>query len=211
MNDTIKDMFQEKNSKILRDKLLLDINNNIDSLKITIDNHMMLLLEKYLKKISTLFNELDIEYTISELDDLLKKNKEDIRKKVFELLEEKIEYVKNSETETESKDDLTLFQEKIDASTETFKVKFKSTLNEEIYINLKESILLKSKISSEDDLVSLSQLLNDYDNRMYSDTIDFIYYRDISLKNTTNATYERYVDMQSVSDKLPKIKIKESD
>ena len=52
MDNTIKSMFEEKNMKILINKLILDIDNNSNSLELTIKLKIPHLKYKLIKKLS---------------------------------------------------------------------------------------------------------------------------------------------------------------
>ena len=70
MDNTIKSMFEEKNMKILINKLILDIDNNSNSLELTIKLKIPHLKYKLIKKLSKLYNEEGVDYTVSELTEL---------------------------------------------------------------------------------------------------------------------------------------------
>ena len=71
MNNAIADIFKEKNEKIYIEKLLLDIDNNLDSLKLTISNYLFLYTSKMIRKISAFFNEAEIEYKMQDLSKII--------------------------------------------------------------------------------------------------------------------------------------------
>ena len=62
MDNTVRQLFEEKNKKILLDKLLLDIENNSHSLSLTVNNKILLSSQKLIKKINDVFMEYHVKY-----------------------------------------------------------------------------------------------------------------------------------------------------
>lgn len=75
MNETLDKLFYEKNKEILKNKLILDINNNTDSLKLTLSNVIMLEMNKLYKNLIKLFEENGIKYSKVELKNLIEDEK----------------------------------------------------------------------------------------------------------------------------------------
>lgn len=75
MNETLDKLFYEKNKEILKNKLILDINNNTDSLKLTLSNVIVLEMNKLYKNLIKLFEENGIKYSKEELKNLIESEK----------------------------------------------------------------------------------------------------------------------------------------
>lgn len=75
MNETLDKLFFEKNKEILKNKLVLDVSNNTDSLKLTLSNVVMLEMNKLYKSLVKLFEENDIEYSDDKLKALIEEEK----------------------------------------------------------------------------------------------------------------------------------------
>ena len=57
---TTEEFFKEKNSEILREKLVLDIGNNDDSLQLTVKNKILLITSNTIRKINCLLRENNV-------------------------------------------------------------------------------------------------------------------------------------------------------
>lgn len=75
MNDSLDKLFYEKNKEILKNKLILDINNNTDSLELTLSNVISLEMNKLYKNLIRVCEENKLEYSIQELKELIEKEK----------------------------------------------------------------------------------------------------------------------------------------
>lgn len=95
MTDDLKKMFDEQNAKILKNKLMLDIDNNTDSLKLTLSNVIMLEMNKLIKGIIKFCNDNNIEYNEKELEKIIDYEKEKLKEIVDEGLDfRKVEFQK---------------------------------------------------------------------------------------------------------------------
>ena len=87
MTDDLKRMFDEQNAKILKNKLMLDIDNNTDSLILTLSNVIMLEMNKLIKGIVKFCNDNNIEYNEEELEKLIDSEKEKLKEIIDEGLD----------------------------------------------------------------------------------------------------------------------------
>lgn len=86
MNETLDQLFFEKNKEILKNKLVLDVSNNTDSLKLTLSNVVMLEMNKLHKSLIKLFEENDIDYSEESLKGLIEEEKNKLNNIILERL-----------------------------------------------------------------------------------------------------------------------------
>ena len=205
MDNTISAIFKEKNEKILFDKLLLDIDNNFDSLLLTINNKIALSTPKLIKKVNDILFNYQIDYDLKSLTELLNQEVEKINKMVVDLLELKKtklkEAIQNASSFTTSE-----FDTDIDESTKKFREEFDVSMNKAIYLDLSGAIS-KNYNLKEEAINDLNAYLNNYDMSVSNAIIDSIEYRDNTLKNITKETYNKYIELNN---KTANLNIKKS-
>lgn len=205
MDNTISAIFKEKNEKILFDKLLLDIDNNFDSLLLTINNKIALSTPKLIKKVNDILFNYQIDYDLKSLTELLNQEVEKINKMVVDLLELKKTKLKEA-IQKDSSFTTSEFDTVIDESTKEFREEFDVSMNKVIYLNLSGAIS-KNYNLEEEAINDLNTYLNNYDMSVSDAIIDSIEYRDNTLKNITKETYNKYIELNN---KTANLNIKKS-
>ena len=148
MDNTIKSMFEEKNMKILINKLILDIDNNSNSLELTIKLKIPHLKYKLIKKLSKLYNEEGVDYTVSELTELLDERETYIKDAIFPLLDERRDSLSSGVKEFTVVDH-SVVSGLINEASASFKEKFNVSMNKEIYIELYKVLSEKYQLKNE--------------------------------------------------------------
>lgn len=209
MSNTIEEIFKLKNEKLYIEKLFLDIDNNADSLKLTISNYLNLYNAKIIKRISNFFNDINIEYQMQELNNIVKLEMEGLLNTIQDLVDEKTSYVK--EHIPDDSDSSSKISMAVDNSTYEFQQQFKISINNELYIEFKDKLTAKYELHSEKELESLTNIINIADGDIYMNIMDSVKHRDNTLKNITLETYKKYVDLNDKTINQNKIKKKESE
>lgn len=195
MDNTISAIFKEKNEKILFDKLLLDIDNNFDSLLLTINNKIALSTPKLIKKVNDVLFNYQVDYDLKSLTELLNQEVEKINKMVVGLLDLKKAKLKEA-IQKASSFKTSEFDTDIDESTKKFREEFDVSMNKVIYLDLSEAIS-KNYNLEEEAINDLNTYLNNYDMSVSDAIIDSIEYRDNTLKNITKETYNKYIELNN--------------
>lgn len=195
MDNTISAIFKEKNEKILFDKLLLDIDNNFDSLLLTINNKIALSTPKLIKKVNDVLFNYQVDYDLKSLTELLNQEVEKINKMVVGLLDLKKAKLKEA-IQKASSFTTSEFDTDIDESTKKFREEFDVSMNKVIYLDLSEAIS-KNYNLEEEAINDLNTYLNNYDMSVSDAIIDSIEYRDNTLKNITKETYNKYIELNN--------------
>ena len=205
MDNTISAIFKEKNEKILFDKLLLDIDNNFDSLLLTINNKIALSTPKLIKKVNDVLFNYQVDYDLKSLTELLNQEVEKINKMVVGLLDLKKAKLKEA-IQKASSFTTSEFDTDIDESTKKFREEFDVSMNKVIYLDLSGAIS-KNYNLKEEAINDLNTYLNNYDMSVSDAIIDSIEYRDNTLKNITKETYNKYIELNN---KTANLNIKKS-
>ena len=198
MDNTIKSMFEEKNMKILINKLILDIDNNSNSLELTIKLKIPHLKYKLIKKLSKLYNEENIDYTITELTELLDERENIIKDTISPLLNERRENLSSGVTDA-SIVDSSLISKLINDSSNNFKEKFNVAMNKEIYIELYKVLSEKYQLKNEDSIEKFTSILSTYDSDVENIIIGEVVERDKTLMNQAEDTFSQYDKLNKFS------------
>ena len=184
MDNTIKSMFEEKNMKILINKLILDIDNNSNSLELTIKLKIPHLKYKLIKKLSKLYNEEGVDYTVSELTELLDERETYIKDAIFPLLDERRDSLSSGVKESIVVDP-SVVSGLINEASASFKEKFNVSMNKEIYIELYKVLSEKYQLKNEDSKEKFGSILSAYDSDVENIIIGEVTERDKTLLNQT--------------------------
>lgn len=191
MDNTIKSMFEEKNMKILINKLILDIDNNSNSLELTIKLKIPHLKYKLIKKLSKLYNEEGVDYTVSELTELLDERETYIKDAIFPLLDERRDSLSSGVKESTVVDP-SVVSGLINEASASFKEKFNVSMNKEIYIELYKVLSEKYQLKDEDSKEKFGSILSAYDSDVENIIIGEVTERDKTLLNQTEDTFSQY-------------------
>ena len=191
MDDSIEKMFEEKNISILINKLNLDIDNNSNSVELTLKLRIPLLKNKLIRKTSRFFNEQNIEYTISDIDEIVSKRESIVLNVIIELVNERKVSLSNAVS-----DNGYITQEQIvdliHKITIEFRKKLNVEMNNEIFIELNNILSEKYLLKNEEVKEKQSQILASYDNEIENSIINIVEERNRILINQINDTYSQY-------------------
>ncbi len=194
MDENIALLFKEKNNKILIDKLLLDIDNNDDSLRLTVSNKIKLVTLKLQRRINDLFKSDDVEYDMKSLSELIEELIEQVKEYVFSQIDsrkEKFKSIVNSNplelcegADIENKNDI--------HNT------YNPEINNLIYVNLLNKLVSEYKLTDsnlKDELIE--KCLKKYDFELSSSIEDSILDRNRSLKNVAQETISKVSELNN--------------
>ncbi len=194
MDENIALLFKEKNNKILIDKLLLDIDNNDDSLRLTVSNKIKLVTLKLQRRSNDLFKADDVEYDMKSLSELIEELIEQVKEYVFSQIDsrkEKFKSIVNSNplelcegADIENKNDI--------HNT------YNPEINNLIYVNLLNKLVSEYKLTDsnlKDELIE--KCLKKYDFELSSSIEDSILDRNRSLKNVAQETISKVSELNN--------------
>lgn len=194
MDKTIEELFKEKNNQILKDKLLLDIDNNDDSLRLTSKNKVMLITSNIVRKINSLLRDNEIEYDVKTLKEMFEQYSDNIVRYVYELLSVRRNNISNSISEG-NKTSLDDLEKTINECTSEFKTKFEPGLDQIIHSSLREDILGKYTFKEEEQKDNLVLILERYDSELYQSIDTCLLERNISLLNMFKETSNKVLEL----------------
>ena len=192
MDNSIEELFKQKNGQILVDKLLLDIANNDDSLRLTINNKILLITDKLQKKINDFLKNNGIKYDLKSLSELLLEHKEKTKQYILQELDARKqkyeENVRNSDT---------LKIEKFDEDVSTIHDRMNPRLNEFIYIDLFQELLQTYELKSPEQQEELTKCLKTYDSKLSLAIETSILERNNSLRNIISETISKVEELDN--------------
>lgn len=187
MDNTISEMFKEKNEKILLDKLLLDISNNDDSLRLTISNKIKLVSLKLQRRLNDFLKSSSVEYDMKSLTEIV----EDLRKEVEEFISSELNKRKEL-FEARIENDPYELKDNVDLETKNdIDERLNATINSLVYVNFLEKLTTQYKLTEEQKEQVVDRCLKKYDFELSSAVGDSILDRNRSLKNTMTETIEK--------------------
>lgn len=196
MDDTICAMFEEKNMQILLNTLLFHIENNNNSFELTINLKIPILKKNFIRKLSKFYNEENVEYTISDLNQVLDDMENELKSGVMPILNERAEKLSNGISESNSIDK-NLFSQLIENSNTEFKNKLNLVTNNAIFIKLNEVLSQKHLLKGEEAIEKFNLLLATYDNEVEKSICDELNERNRTLLNQVGETFDEYEKLKS--------------
>lgn len=194
MDENIAKLFKEKNDKILVDKLLLDIDNNDDSLRLTLNNKIRLATLKLQKRLNDLFKSNNVEYDMKSLSQIIEELIEIVKKYVFS----QVDLRKTTFISMVNSNPIDLYESASLENKNDIHIRYNSGINNIIYVELLDKLLSEYKLndlSLKDDLVE--RCLKKYDFELSSSIEDSIIDRNTSLKNVSGETINKVAELNN--------------
>ena len=201
MDKDITQMFLTKNKEILEKSLMFEIDRNLDALKQTTDNCIILEVNKVYNFLKKFFEEIEFKYDEKKLKELIKNIRNKINSTVNEKIEEKKknleEYIKEKKKqEIVPEESITNYYNLIDSTTEETNTYLEKVIKEEICTEMTPSLFKNFKLKEEEHQERIRSrvdgLLSDVIVRRMKEEILF---RDNVLKNMCEESYKRYLQL----------------
>ena len=200
MDKNVAMLFKEKNDKILIDKLLLDIDNNDDSLRLTISNKIKLVTLRLQRRLNDLFKTDNIEYDMKSLSQLIEGFIDEVKEYVFSQLDSRKEKFASTATSNPKElCEIVNLENKNDIHT-----KYDTGINNLIYVVLLDKLVTEYRLtdsSLKDELIE--RCLKKYDFELSSSIEDSVLDRNTSLKNVVCETIEKVSELNDKTATLP--------
>ena len=205
MDKTIEELFKQKNSDILRDKLGYDVDNNAHSLQLTVENKIKLITSTVKIKINTLLRENGIEYDVKTLTDLFLGYCEDIMSLVNVILNKR----KNLLSESiicDNPSKIENLRSIIDQIFAQLQPELEKGLDDIVHMKIRNDFLSRFVLKEEDQNEKVIMLLKRYDSELYRNVNDAICERNTSLFNVIKETNEKVgeLDKKTTGKKIEK-------
>ena len=187
MDNTISEMFKEKNGKILIDKLLLDVSNNDDSLRLTVSNKIKLVSLKLQRRLNDCLKSTSVEYDMKSLTEVVDTLKKEVEEYIFSEIDKRKELF-----EARIENDPYELKDNVDLETRTdINDRLNADINNLVYVNFLENLTNQYKLTEEQKEQIVDRCLKKYDFELSAAVEDSVLDRNLSLKNTMAETIDR--------------------
>ena len=206
MNDLdVVEMFREKNKAIFQKSLMLEMERNLETLMQTIDNIATLELNKTCNFLKQYLDEINIGHSEKILEKKFLEKKKELSKIINEKIDEKKkELDKYFEKETKSASNLTKkyieeYHKYMDETTGKTVKRIENDLKEYISTDFTPSIIKSYAFKEEQKYRIKGRINNIFTETMVKRVIEEIKFRDESLKNICNESYEKYLKLNEIT------------
>ena len=215
MTISINEMFDEKNLALFINNLIVNLDNNTETLTLTVKNIIMIEIAKLLSSLKKIYGKYDVKFTEEKLKELLNSTKKDLFEDIGVIIENRRssnkEFVEK-ETLKINKNYLKSYHKHIDKTEESFEEIVNIGIKEDTDVNLYENLISMYPSKNEEMHFELLKIINiDFTNTLISRVVDENKHRNKTLKNMSEAAYEKYLELSkstSLINKDTKVYIK---
>lgn len=208
MTMNINEMFDEKNQTLFINNLIVNLDNNTETLTLTVKNIIMIEIAKLLSTLKKIYGKYDVKFTEEKLKEILNSTK----KELFEDIGLVIENRKNSNKEFIEKEPLKInksylknYHKHIDETEEPFENMVNIGIKEDVDVKLYKNLISLSPSKNEEMHLELLETINiDFTNTLISRVVDENKHRNKTLKNMSDAAYEKYLDLSKSTSSINK-------
>lgn len=219
MNIDINEMFSEKNQNLFLNKLVLDLDNNTDTFKLAAKHIVMIEIAKLLSSLKKVYTKYSVTTDESKIKDLLNGAKSGLLENINIVISDKCDinkkYIEEEHPKTLDRSYLKKYHRHIDDSETTFESSVNLGVKEEMVVKLYNSLIGLYPCVNEQMHFDLVQAVNvDFTNNVINRIIEESKHRNMTLKNMSEETYKKYLELSRSSDvisKSKKVKVKKDD
>lgn len=215
-NIDITEMFNEKNQTIFLNKLLVDLENNAGTFKLRTKHIVMVEVAKLFSSLKRLYEKYSISYDETKIKELLSNTKKGLIENINIVIDDKkssnAAYVEGGRDKPIKRPYLKGYHKHIDDSESSFEEAVSLTVKEDIEIGLYNKLVSLypcSNIEMQQDIIGIINL--ELSHTIISRVIDESKHRNMTLKNISEETFQKYLELSHNSNRLSlsqKIKIK---
>ena len=206
-SESLHQQFIEKNREILIDNIMRQIDDNDNSLRLTLNNKINLISNEILRKINYSLKDSPAEYDFKDISEVFGENEEELRNYVFELLDKR----KKEITEKSIVDDdfnKEGFVEAVDGFMPNNKQEFETGINKIIYSDFEDSLFGVIRFTDEEQKQGVITYLKRYDFKFTYAVEDSIDGRNNSLKNLVLETHEKVLALNTQTGEIANLLVK---
>lgn len=212
----INEMFSEKNQEIFLNKLKMDLQNNEDSFKLATKHIVMVEFAKLVSSLKRLYDKYSVVYNEQQLKELLNKTKKELMQEVNLVIEDKtsrnIKFIDESTQKKMNKGFLKEYYWHIDETEKNFEENINLAVKEFSEIGFYTSLISFIPCKNVEMQNELIKSINvDFSHTVVLRSIDESKHRNMTLKNITEESFKKYLDLKennSLLNKKNKIKVK---
>lgn len=212
----INEMFSEKNQTIFFNKLIMDLDNNSDIFKLAAKNKVILELATLLSSLKRVYDKYLVQYDENKLKELLSKTKTSLLEDINVIIDDKTatnsNFINSNRNMKINKAYLKEYHKQIDDGETSFEESIKLSIHEHTEINLYDTLIKLYPCRNEEmqqDIINV--INNDCCSKLVSKIVSEGKHRSMTLKNMSEETYQKYLELNKNSDnsyKSSKIKSK---
>lgn len=219
MNIDLKEMFNEKNQDLFLNKLIIDLENNTDTFKLTSKNIIKIELAKLLSSLRRIYGKYSVDVNEEKIKEILSINKNIILTDTNLLIDRKCEQNKEYIKNTTKKDScnnkyIKSYHKHINKVERDFEDSLNITIRESAEMGIYKKIInIRSCISEEMHQEIIKTINVDFASNLISRITEESVHRNRTLKNISEETYRWYSNLNKTSSKIetsPKKKILKS-
>lgn len=212
----INELFSEKNQELFFNKLIMDLDNNMDTFKLVTKNIVMIEVAKLLSSLKKIYIKYSIDIDDSQLKKLLGNTKNELLETATIVIEDKYlmnkKYIEENQKSSVTKSYLKNYQDHIDNSEKSFEDSLNLGIKEVTEINFYNSLVSIYPCSNEEMQFDLLDAVNiQFTNNLINRISEESKHRNRTLKNISDETYTKYLEIRKKSNNIPKqskVKIK---
>ena len=203
MSMNLKEMFHEKNQDLFFNKLILDLENNTDTFKLTSKNIVKIEIAKLLSSLRRIYSKYSMVVNDDELKSILGKNKKELLRTIELLIDKKNddnkEYIKTNKEPT-NKQYIKSYGKHINSTEEKFEQDLKVAVLKNADVLLCQQILRMQSCCNEQAHEEIFKVINlDFCGNLIDRIIDESLHRNRTLKNISEETYKWYLNLNKTS------------
>ena len=208
MNIDLKEMFSEKNQDLFLNKLIIDLDNNTDTFKLTSKNIIKIELAKLLSSLRRIYNKYLVNIDEEKLKEVLSNNKNTMLIEINLLIDKKCEQNKQYIKDTEKKDNcnnkyIKSYHKHINDVEKEFEDNLNLVVRETAETGIYQKIInIRSCANEEMHQEVLKTINTDFASNLISRISQESIHRNRTLKNMSEETYSWYSNLNKSSLKI---------
>lgn len=200
----INEMFSERNQELFFNKLIMDLENNMDTFNLATKNIITIEIAKLLSSLKRIYDKYSIDIDDTEIKELLSKTRTSLLESVGIAVSDKYctnsKYVENSQGRPINKSYLKDYHSHIDESERNFEDTLSLAVKEETEVNLYENLVALYPSKNEEMHFDVLTTINgDFTGNLLNRIQGESKHRNMTLKNMSEETYHKYLELHKKS------------
>lgn len=220
MNKDLKEMFNERNQNLFFNKLIMDLENNTDTFKLSTKNIVKIEIAKFFSSLRKIYDKYSIQIEEETIKEILSASKKSLLSDINLLIDEKCDKNKNYINNVDkagviNKKYIKDFHNRIDENEQEFEESLHLSVCEEAEIGMYSSLIkLYPCVNEEMHQEILYKINLDFSPNLINRVTSESRHRNMTLKNISEETYKSYLNLNKNSSKIEvnsKVKVIKND
>lgn len=200
----INEMFSERNQELFFNKLIMDLENNMDTFNLATKYIITIEIAKLLSSLKRIYDKYSVEIEDDKIKEFLSRTKTNLLESVGIAVSDKYstnkKYVRDSEGRPINRTYLKDYHGHIDESERSFEDTLSLAVKEETEVNLYETLVsLYPSKNEEMHFDVLSAVNKDFTGNLLTRIQRESKHRNMTLKNMSEETYHKYLELHKKS------------